>query len=72
MSLTSLVPYRDCAMTPGTFESASSTPNPLIARSSGAVILDTARGVVIIDEALRVAVTVIPGSAITVSRGGGL
>src|SRR5215207_2472436 len=68
MSRMSLVPYRDCAMTPGTCDNASSSPNPLTARSSGALILVIASGVVRMADGLRVAETVTPGSVVTVSR----
>src|SRR5688572_15101348 len=64
----SLVPYRDWAMTPGTRDNTSSSPNPLAERSSGAVTLEMASGVVRMDDGLRVAETVTFGSVAIESR----
>ena len=67
----SLVPYRDWAMTPGTRESASSSPNPLTDRSSVVESFVTASGVVRMDAGDRVAATVTFGSACAESGGVG-
>src|SRR5262245_60804110 len=66
----SLVPYRDCATTPGTIVRASSRPYPFVARSEAAVTFVIASGVVRIGAATRVAVTLTVGNATAVSRGG--
>ena len=55
-------------MTPGTRESASSSPNPPRDRNSGAESLVTASGVVRMEAGDRVAAIVTPGSDWAESR----
>src|SRR5574338_436819 len=56
-------------MTPGTRESASSSPKPLTERMSEVVSFVTASGVVRMSAGERVAATVTPGSDCAESRG---